>query len=113
LLPFVEAAEAVWVWLAFPGGIALTFLWVLWERRYKRRGRAPMVDLQIFRTRSFANGTLLITLYFLGLTSVWVLVALYFQEGAGHTALETGLVTLSSAILSIFSALAGGHYVTR
>lgn len=113
LLPFVEAESDPWVWLSLPVGAGLVLLWLWWERRYKAGGRNPMVDLAIFRTASFANGSLLITLYFTGVTSVWVLVALYMQDGLSHTALESGLVGLPSSVLSVFSALWGGRNVAR
>src|SRR5699024_2774277 len=55
--------------------------------------------------------TLLITLYFMGITSIWVLVALYLQDGLGHSALASGLVGLPSAVASTFAALWGGRNV--
>lgn len=113
LLPFMEAGTSQWRWLGVPAGLGLVAVWVLWERRYAARGRTPMVDLALFRVPSFANGTLLIGLYFLGITSIWVLVALYFQEGLGHSALASGLVGLPSAILSGLSALWAGRVVAR
>lgn len=113
LLPFVEAESHGLVWISLPVGVGILLTWLWWERRYKRLGRSPMVDLAIFRTRSFANGSLLITLYFMGVTSVWVLVALYMQDGLGHSALESGLVGLPSSVLSIFAALWGGRNVVR
>lgn len=113
LLPFVEGRQATALWLAVPIGAALVGVWLWWERREKRRGRRPMVDLGIFRVRSFANGALLITVYFVGITSVWVLVAMYLQDGLGRTALETGLMGLPSAVLSAFSALLAGRNVIR
>lgn len=113
LLPFVEAEAHALVWVSLPIGVGILLVWLWWERRYKRRGHSPMVDLAIFRVKSFANGSLLITVYFMGITSVWVLVALYLQDGLGHTALATGLVGLPSAILSAFAALWGGRNVVR
>lgn len=113
LLPFAEGRTSAWSWLALPVGVALTLYWLRWERRYKRSGREPMVDLAIFRIRSFANGTLLITLYFVGITSIWVLIAMYFQNGLGHSAVATGMVGLPSSILSGVAALWGGRSVAR
>lgn len=113
LLPFMEAGNTPLMWLGVPAGLALAAGWVLWERRYARLGRSPMVDLSIFRVPSFANGTLLIGLYFLGITSIFVLVALYFQEGLGHSALASGMVGLPSAILSGLVALWAGRLVAR
>lgn len=111
LFPFVESGVSALIWLLLPVGILLVAAWVLWERRYARRGHSPMVDLKIFATRSFANGTVIVTLYFLGMTSVWVLVALYMQDGLGHSAFEAGLVGIPSAIFSAFSAHWAGSRV--
>lgn len=113
MFPFLETGATPLVWLALPAGAGILLLWIWWENRYKDRGRAPMVDLHIFRVTSFANGTLLVSLYFLGVTSVWVLVALYMQDGLGHTALESGFVGLPSSILSAFAALWAGRSVAK
>lgn len=113
LLPFVEGRGSAWVWAALPLGVGLVFVWLWWEDRQKRRGHNPMVDLQIFRVPSFANGALMITIYFMGITSIWVLTALYLQDGLGRTALETGLMGLPSAIASGISALVAGRNVMK
>src|SRR5690625_4564670 len=111
LLPFVESGDDPRTWFSLPIGLTLTGVWLWWEQRQKRRGRDPMVDLEIFKTSSFANGSLLITLFFMGITSIWVLVALYLHDGMGHSALAAGAVGLPSAIASTFAALWGGRNV--
>jgi len=113
LLPFVEGRGSAWLWLSVPAGLALIGVWLWWEDRQKRSGRHPMVDLAIFKVRSFANGALLISVYFAGITSIWVIVALYLQDGLGRSALETGLMGLPSAIASGLAALAAGRGVVR
>ncbi len=113
LFPFVESHTSPLTWLLFPLGILLIYVWVKWERRYARMGRSPMVDLNIFATSSFTNGTIIMSLYFLGMTSVWVLVALYAQEGNGMTALESGLFGIPAALLSAYAAHWAGKRVVR
>ncbi len=113
LLPFVEAGAGAWVWASLPIGLVLLAAWLWWERRQKRLGHNPMVDLGIFRVPSFTNGASLVSLYFVGITSVWVLLALYMQNGLGHSALDAGLIGLPSAILSGVAALWGGRQVAR
>ena len=98
---------------ALPVAAALLVAWVRWERRYSARGGEPMVDMGLFRTRSFANGSLLIALYFVGMTSVWVLIALYMQEGMGHTALAAGFIGLPSALASAITAPLAGRKVVQ
>lgn len=113
LLPFMEARSEPWLWLLLPAGLALAAVWIAWEHRYKRRGRSPMVDLAIFRIPSFTNGTILSTVYFTGMTSIWVLIALYMQTGLGHSALEAGLIGLPGAVLSVFSSHWSGRAVMQ
>ena len=72
-----------------------------------------MVDLDLFGIRSFSSGSFIITLYFLGVTSVWVLVAMYMQQGLGHPALSAGLIGLPAALLSAVSADVSGRFVFR
>lgn len=113
MLPFLQSGAGWWIWTLVGVGILAAVLWLRWEARYKARGRSPMVDLNLFRIRSFANGSLLIGIYFTGMTSVWVIVALYMQLGQGYTALEAGLVGLPSAIFSAVSAALAGRRVVR
>src|SRR5690242_16508032 len=72
LLPFVQ--EQQWPgpakWLLLPLALALLAAFVLWERRYARC-HDPLVDLALFRQRSYGLGTLLSLLYFAGFTSIF------------------------------------------
>src|SRR5690625_4185828 len=113
LLPFVERSLGVWGWVVLPVGVVLLVLWTWWERAYRQRGRVPMVDLALFRLRAFSTGTLIAGLYFMGVTAVWVLVALYVQNGLGRSALVAGVVGLPAALVSAFSANWAGRRVTR
>ena len=111
LLPFVESSLGWFIWLSLPLGVGAIWLWMWWERHYARLGRPPMVDLDLFRIRSFSNGSIIIALYFLGVTSVWVLVAMYMQQGLGHTALAAGMIGLPAALCSAVSADVSGRFV--
>ncbi|HET7305723.1 MAG TPA: MFS transporter [Segeticoccus sp.] len=113
LFPFVEAGTSPWTWVLLPASAALVYAWVRWERYYRRTGRSPMVDLDIFSTRSFTNGSVIVTLYFLGMTSIWVLVALYLQDGEGKTALQAGAVGIPAALISALAAHWAGSRVVR
>lgn len=112
MLPFVEGRASAWVWLSLPAGLAMLALWVGWERRQKRLGRHPMVDLAIFKVASFTNGTLMISLFFASVTGIWVLVALYMQNGLGHSPVASGSIGVPGAIASSLAALWGGKHVT-
>lgn len=112
LFPFVESSGSTWVWVLLPIGLLTTWLWVKWEQHHKRTGHAPMVDLNIFRAPSFRNGAMIAGLWFMGATSIWVLVALYFQNGLGYSALIAGCVGIPSALLNSVSATVAGRLVS-
>lgn len=113
LFPFMESRGSPLLWLLLPTGFALTYLWVKWERRYADLGGSPMVDLNIFSISSFTNGSLIMMLYFMGITSVWVLVALYTQIGTGRTAFEASLFGVPAALLSAYASDWAGKRVMR
>lgn len=108
LLPFVESHRGAVIWVAPALGALVLYTWTRWEHHCTRRGRQPMVDLELFRTASFSYGAGMIALYFLGMTSVWIVVAMYAQQGLGRSALEAGLLGLPAALASaVVSPLAG------
>jgi MFS family permease len=108
MLPFMSDAGGP-VWLLLAAGVLLVVVWILWERRYKARGRAPMVDLALFSFPSFSNGTGVGGTFFLGSTSIFVILALYLQNGLGVGALATGLVGLPNAVASAFASIWSGR----
>jgi hypothetical protein len=112
MLPFLErSARRLDLCSSCPSVPLVVVGWVRWENRYARRGGSPMVDMQLFRTRSFAYGASLSSVYFVGMPGVWVIVALYLQNGLGFPALEAGLIGLPSALLSAAGAQAAGRVV--
>lgn len=111
LFPFVESQTGWLTWLLLPLGLVLVYLWVHWERFYERRGNSPMVNLAVFSIPSFTNGTIIMTLYFLGMTSIWVLVPLYAQEALQQSAVEAGSLGIPSALVSAYSAHWSGKRV--
>ncbi|WP_084386407.1 MFS transporter [Castellaniella caeni] len=115
LFPFVRFHEAtglaVWSWLLVSG--VATWAWVVWERRQKRLRRPMMVDVAVFAEAGFRNGLAIQLLYFLGMTSVWVLVMLYAQQQAHLSALAAGLLSVPSAVAAACAARWAGQRVHR
>lgn len=111
MLPFLERGVSALVWLSFPAGLLVLGLWWAWEQRYKRAGRPPMVDTAIFTNQAFRNGILIVSVYFLGATSVWIIVPLYLQMHLGHSAFEASLLGLPSSIAAAISSQIAGRYV--
>lgn len=113
MIPFLEHAVGLWIYALLPLGVLLIVAWVRWEKQYSQRGGSPMVDLDLFATRSFSSGLLLVSLYFTGMTSVWVVMALFLQNGHQFTALQAGVLGLPTAIASAVAANVSGRLITR
>ena len=115
LLPVVESRT--WTgaakWALVPAGLVVLALFVVHERRVSARGGEPMVDLGLFRLRSYALGAGLGLVYFAGFTAIFFVLALYLQSGLGYTALEAGLAVTPFALGSAAASALGGRVVTR
>ncbi|WP_243718829.1 DHA2 family efflux MFS transporter permease subunit [Actinomadura sp. 7K534] len=111
LLPLVQ--EQQWrsdlKWLLVLAGAVLIAAFAAWERR----ARTPMIDLALFRLRSYALGSTIALLYFAGFTAIFFILTLYLQSGLGYSALGAGFAMTPFAVGSGFGSLAGGRLVAR
>lgn len=94
--------------LAIISFVSLVFF-VLWERR----SVSPVIDLRLFRYRSFSlgNGALFFT--FFCLFGTIILLPVYLQELMGYTAFLTGLVLGPGGVVTIISLWIAGRMVNR
>ncbi|MFE5400296.1 MFS transporter [Streptomyces sp. NPDC056580] len=115
MLPLVQ--EQQWTgrlkWALLPVAALLLGAFWAWERRQGRRGRAPLVDLELFALRSFTLGALISLTYFAGFTTVFFVYTLFLQNTVGYSALAAGLTVLPFAAASAVGAAAGGRLVVR
>ncbi|GAA3231831.1 MFS transporter [Pseudonocardia petroleophila] len=116
MLPLVEAESGGLqrLWWLFPLGAALVTGFVLWERRVLRHGREPLLNLRLLTdTPGYATGATLGTVYFVGFSGIWLVLAVFFQSGLGYTPLQSGLAVTPFALGSAVSAVIGGRLVAR
>jgi len=115
MLPLIEAEEqsGTMHWYLLIVGALLLAAFVDWERRYRRRGREPVVDLSLLRARSYAVGVTIGFSYFAGFTGIFLVLTVYFQQGLGYSALAAGAATLPFALGSALSSALGGRVVHR
>jgi EmrB/QacA subfamily drug resistance transporter len=115
LLPVVstETGGAGWMWWLLVPAALLLAAFARWEVRTAARGRAPLLDPQLARTAGFPTGSTIALVYFTGFTGIWVVLALFFQDGLGYTPLHSGLAVTPFAIGSAVSAVFAGRAVPR
>ena len=71
----------------------------------------PLLDPQLAHTSGFAPGLAIGSLYFLGFTGIWLVLALFFQDGLGYSPLRSGLAVTPFALGVAASAAIAGRLV--
>lgn len=95
VLPLIEGRELgwpLWTWMCLAASLPLLLAFVGYQRWLGTLGGTPLVDLALFGERAFAVGLLAILVFFAGMASFFLVLALYLQEGRGLSALESGAI---------------------
>ncbi len=79
----------------------------------ERRQRAPMLDLTLFRNRTYVGANLVVLLVALAMFGVFFFVSLYMQNILGYSAVEAGASFLPMTILIILVAPIAGRLSDR
>jgi EmrB/QacA subfamily drug resistance transporter len=98
--------------LAVPA-LAVLAGFVAWERGPGHRRGHPLIDLGLFRIRSYADGVVLAFLFFCAYTGTPLVLALFLQDGLGFSALQSGLTASAYAVGTAVSAPIAGRLLRR
>lgn len=104
VLPLVEGREhgwPLWTWLSVGAAPLLGAGFVAHQARQTAAGRSALVDLALFRVRSFGVGSLTALTFALVPPSFFFVLALYLQQGRGYSALFSG---------TVFAAVGVGYF---
>ncbi|WP_375400511.1 MFS transporter [uncultured Amnibacterium sp.] len=107
LVPLIEGQDQswpAWTFVTLIAGVAFLVAFAIWERSVARRQGSPLVPPHLYSHAAFTGGTILALVYFAAFTSIFFTLSLLWQAGLGHSALETGLLSLPFAIGSILGA---------
>ena len=107
VLPLVEGREhgwPLWTWLSFAAAPLLGVAFIAHQRRRSGAGRSPLVDLTLFRLRTFAVGSLTAMTFSLVPPALFFVLALYLQQGRQYSALFSGTVFIAVGV-GYFAAL--------
>jgi EmrB/QacA subfamily drug resistance transporter len=106
VLPLIEGRRdgwPLWTWLSLAAAPLILTAFAAQQRRLTRRGGAPLVDPQLFRSRSFSAGLATQLALWAGQASFFLVLALYLQEGRGLSPLQSG---------GVFAVLAAAYFAT-
>lgn len=107
LVPLIEGEDQgwpLWTYLSLVAGALLIVAFAFWEVRVSRRDGVPLVPPRLFTHPAFTGGVVLALVYFAAFTSIFFTISILWQAGLGHTALESGIVSLPFAVGSIIGA---------
>jgi EmrB/QacA subfamily drug resistance transporter len=110
IVPLVEGRQAGWPWwvpVAFAAAVPAAALWIAYERRVTARGGSPLVELSLFRERGFRLGVPLVLMFWM-VTSFFLLIGLYLQDGLGYSPLAAGLLFTPLAVAFVVASLSTG-----
>ncbi|MCO7275367.1 MFS transporter [Cellulosimicrobium cellulans] len=105
LVPFVaEGPRAVVLPLSLGVLAAAVGALVVWEPRYARRGRTPVLAPVLLRSPTYVLGCVVAAFSFGAALGYSAVLMLFLQDGAGLSPVQAGLVTTPGAIASVVAA---------
>ena len=106
--PLVEGQPLGWpawtILCLIASGPALV-LFILYEWLVQSRGRAPLVNLRLFRDPGFSLGLVMAMTFFSGLAAFFMGLTIFLQQGLGYGPLACGLVFVAFGLGFVGSSL--------
>lgn len=115
-VPLVEGRQLgwpVWTFLSMAASILLFALFAWWEMRRARANESVLVNVRLFRNRSFAAGMGIALTYFGGFTAIFFITSLLIQNGLGYSALYSGLTVIPFSAGSLISSSQSDKFARR
>ncbi len=116
VLPLVEGQSIGWpIWVIGLLALSIPFLiiFVFYERRLASHGGFPLVNLKLFKERSFSVGFPLALLFFSTNGGLFYLIAIFLQRGLGFSPLASGLTFTPISLGLITASLSASRFVRK
>ena len=109
----IEANTHGWTSPRILGAFAVAGASILAFILLERYQRAPMLPLELFRSRTYAGANLVMLLVALAMFGVFFFLSLYMQNVLGYSAVQTGAAFLPMTVLIILIAPVAGRASDR
>jgi EmrB/QacA subfamily drug resistance transporter len=107
--PLVQGRDLdwpLWTFLSMAASVLVLIGFGVYERHKKARDGSPLVDMDLFRQRSFVPGLLVAGIFFMGIPAFFLTFSLWLQIGLGFSALHAGLTGAPFAVGSAVASAA-------
>ncbi|MBR7825216.1 MFS transporter [Actinospica sp. MGRD01-02] len=101
IYPLIEGRESGWPAWCFAlmiGSVPVFALFALRQRALGRRDGSPLIDLGVFRNRSYTSGLVFILSFFGVVVGFSLAFGLFLQLGLGYSAMHASVTSLSMAV---------------
>jgi EmrB/QacA subfamily drug resistance transporter len=109
----IEANEYGWTSARIVGSFVVAVVALVGFVRIEQRRRAPMLDLSLFRSGTYAGANLAMLLVALSMFGVFFFVSLYMQNVLGYSAVQAGAAFLPMTLVIILAAPVAGKLSDR
>ena len=116
IVPLIEGRQLGWPLWAFgmiAASLAGAAAFVAWERRQARRVAPEVLPAALLESRNYLTGAAMVATLFSGIPGLFMVLALYLQNGYGLDALHSGLATLPFPVGVFCASLVSGRLGTR
>ena len=103
----------LWTWISLAASVPTMALSLTWESRLAKRGGSPMVDLTLFRERSFSVGLGLSGMMLAMFGGFMLAVTLFLQGGLHLSPVRAGLVFLPLGLAFATSSMLARRVTAR
>ncbi|MGW2654217.1 MFS transporter [Streptomyces sp. NPDC001478] len=93
-----ELGWPMWGYLSMGGSVLVLLVLVVFERARAARTGSPLIELSLFRVKSFAAGIAVQLTFGVGLGIFFLVWTLYMQQGLGWSALRAGTTGIPFSI---------------
>src|SRR5215212_3820235 len=107
--PLVQGRDLdlpLWTFLSMAAAVPVLVGFGVYERHKKRLDGSPLIDLDLFRQRSFVPGLAVAGIFFMGIPAFFLIFSLWLQIGLGFSALHAGVTGVPFAVGSALASAA-------
>lgn len=116
IFPLVEGRALGWPWWCFAlmiASVPLFIGFVLWEARQDRRGQAQVMPISLLKAWNFALGGAMSMIYFSAMPALFLVLAMFLQQGFGLDPLSSGMTTVPFPLGILFGSILSGKLGAR
>ena len=116
LVPIMQGREYGWPWWAWAVPLASLLVFrhfVRYEQALSVAGRVPIIEIALFRNRSFVLGVLAIFLFYTAISSYFLALTILLQFGRGLSPLAAGMVFTPAAVAFFCGSLTAPRLAER